>query len=178
MLQEYLICTGYTVETLDVKSPATSSIVVSISNPTLPDREASCTYSSGINRAVDLILVSEMSAIPATKAMNTSAKIMMSTQFATNDRLILAGSGSVSTTETAQEYDRQLTREERIAAFICEPMAFNWFIGMILIVFYWRGTRGRGLKRSSQGFSNAELDFRPLQLHFTKIDDLGMYQNW
>ncbi|TGO29675.1 hypothetical protein BPAE_0012g00290 [Botrytis paeoniae] len=177
--QKHLSGTGYTVEALDAyNSTAASSTVASISSPTLPDSEASCTYFSGIDCAIDCILASEKSAIPATKAMIMSAKIMMSTQFATNDKLIPAGTGSASTTETAQEHDRQLTREGIIAAVICEPVAFNWLIGTILIVFYRRGTRVRGLKRNSQGYSNAELDSRPLQPHFAKIDDLGMYQNW
>lgn len=46
-----------------------SSIAVTISNLTLPDSEASCTYSSGIDCAVDLILASEVSANPAAKVM-------------------------------------------------------------------------------------------------------------
>ncbi|KAF5874839.1 uncharacterized protein Bfra_003288 [Botrytis fragariae] len=153
-------------------------MVASIPSPTMPDSEAPCTYSSGIDCAVDLILASEISAIPATKAMIMSAKIIMSTQFATNDKLIQAGTGSASTTETAQKHDHQLTREERIVDAICEPVAFNCLIGTMLIVSYRRGIRARGLKRSSQGYSNAELKSRPRQSHFAKIDDPRMYQNW
>ncbi|TGO71901.1 hypothetical protein BELL_0515g00020 [Botrytis elliptica] len=85
----------YTVEALDVNSSTASSVVASISSPTMPDNE-----------------------------------------FATNDELITAVTGRASTTESAQGYDRrQLTRGERFGAVICEPVAFNWLIGMILVFF-------------------------------------------